>query len=318
LKDESMAREGTIGTAVLWITAKTDGLRKGLREGQSLASKAVGQMGRGFDQMGRAAGIAGAAISGVLGKGLYDAIQFEKGMREVNTMLGLSQTEFKSLSGDVLDLSKRMGVDAIESTHALYQVVSKGVPQDNLLTFMETASKAAIGGVTDTKTAVDGLTTVLNAFHMQASEAGRVSDVMFETIKRGGTTFGELAAYMFNVAPIAASANVRFEEVSAAIATITKQGTPTAQATTQIRAALTAMLSPTDAAKARFKELGIQYDENVVKTRGFAAAAEMFVKASGGSSDMLRKMLGSVEAINAVLGVTGQNAQVFAEDLRGE
>ena len=73
---------------------------------------------------------------------------------------------------------------------------------------------------------------------MSAEEAGTVSDQLFTTVRLGKTTFGELGASIAQVAPIAAAYGISIDQVLGAVASLTKQGTPTAQAMTQIRAAI--------------------------------------------------------------------------------
>lgn len=301
-----------IADAIVRIQTDASELTAGLNKAKRTVSGAMGDIGGKMRSVGAGMTAMGAAIVGPLGMMAKSAADFDSGMREVNTMMGLAQGEFETMSQQVLKMSTDLGVDAVDSTKALYQAISAGVPRDNALAFLETATKAAIGGVTDTETAVDGLTTVLNAFGKDMDEVDHVADVMFETMKGGKTTIGELSEYMFQAAPIANAAGVSFEEVSAAAATLTAQGTPTAQAMTQIRAAITQLSAPTDAAKKVMSEIGIAIDETSLRQDGFAGTAQKLVTATGGSLEQLRKVLGSQEAAAAVLGVAGDNAGMMA------
>ena len=103
---------------------------------------------------------------------------------------------------------------------------------------LEIAAKAAVGGVTDTRTAADGLTSIMNAYKIEVGQAANVSDKMFTAVKLGKTNFAEISASISQVAPLAASFGVSIDDVLAALATLTKSGTPTAQAMTQIRSAI--------------------------------------------------------------------------------
>ena len=134
-----------------------------------------------------AAGVtAVAATATAIGaKGVQAFASFEKKMKEVNTLVNLGDAEFQKMTKDVEKLSIALGVDATEASGALYQALSAGVPQENAISFLDIASKAAIGGVTDTETAVDGLTTVLNAFKIPAQDTQKVADAMFATVKQG-------------------------------------------------------------------------------------------------------------------------------------
>ena len=298
----------SIGDAVLKVGVDTKAMEKGLKG-----------IGNQIKQHQKAIGIgmaaAGGVILGVLALSIKAAADFETAMREVNTMMGLAEEEFSAFSVEVRELASSMGVSAVESANALYQAISAGIPKDNALEFLRIATEAAIGGVTDTKTAVDGLTTVLNAFKLPLSDTQRVADLMFTTVKGGKTTFEELSASLFQVAPIAAASGVSFEEVSAALATMTKQGVPTTVATTQLRQAMVALQKPTADMDKVIENLGYESGQTMLEELGLAETLNTLRDATGGSNEMLMTMFGSVEAGAAVLALTGDNADTFATDL---
>jgi len=290
------------------IGAKTDEFHKGIDGVQS-------KMDKVSKKMKIAGGIMVGAVAAIGVASLKMAGDFDGAMREVNTMMLLSEDEYKDFSKEVQNLAKNMGINAVEAANALYQAISAGVPKENAIEFLAIASKAAIGGVTDTKTAVDGLTTVMNAFKLPMEDAQKIADLMFTTVKGGKTTFEELSASLFNVAPMAASAGIKFDEIAAALATMTKQGVPTAQATTQLRQAIQAMIKPTAEMKATLEGLGYASGDALIAEKGLAGALNVLTEASGGSNEILGKMFGSVEGLQAVLSLTGENAQIFAGDL---
>jgi len=230
-------------------------------------------------------------------------------------MMQLAEDEFKVFSKEVQNLAHDMGVDATGAAEALYQAISAGVPKENAIEFLRVATKAGIGGVTDTITAVDGLTSIMNAFKIPVRDAEKVADVMFSTVKSGKTTFEELSASIFQVAPVAAAANIKFEEVAAALATMTKQGIPTSVATTQLRQAIVMLQKPTDEMAATINDLGYESGQTMLEELGLAGSLNTLRDASEGSNERLLTMFGSVEAGQAVLALTGENAQTFAGDL---
>jgi phage-related protein len=181
-------------------------------------------------------------IAGAFGVALARTNDVEKSMREVVTLTGevgaVADATFAEFRSGVTALSSELGVSQSVLTGGLYQALSAGVPRENVFEFMRVATKASIAGTTDAETAVDGLTTIINAFGLQSTDAQRVADAMFTAVKGGKTTFDELSNAMFQAAPIAASVGLEFEEVLGAVAALTGQGTPTSVAMTQIRATL--------------------------------------------------------------------------------
>ncbi len=253
-----------------------------------------------------------AAIGGI---SLKMAADFDKSLREVNTLLNLSSEQFDQLKSDVVALSNEIGVATSEVVPALYQAISAGVPRENVLEFLEIAAKAAIGGVTDTETAVDGLTTVLNAFGLDASKTQLVADQMFTAVKLGKTTFEELSASMSIVAPFAAALGVGFDEIAASTATLTKAGAPTSDAMTQIRSALVALTKPTKDMATLLEKAGFASGQAALDALGFAGTLEALRDATQGSNEALTLAFGRVEAVQAVLGLTGEKAALAAADM---
>jgi TP901 family phage tail tape measure protein len=101
-----------------------------------------------------------AALSATIGLAINDFAKFEKKMVDVGNLFGATQSEVQALSKEVLDISKRIPQSAQVLSDALFDVVSAGIAVKDSTKFLETAAKLATAGVTDTKIAVDGLTTV--------------------------------------------------------------------------------------------------------------------------------------------------------------
>jgi len=290
------------------IGAKTSEFEKGMDKVQSRLGGALKH----------AKFIGGAMVGAAVGVGaasLKMFADFDSAMRGVNTMMLLNEEEFGNLSDDVRGLAKDMGVDAVEMANALYQAISAGVPKENAIDFLRVATKAGIAGMSDTKTSVEGLTTVINAFKLPMSDAEKVADAMFTTVARGVTTFEELSAHMSLAMPIAAALNVGYEEVLATVATLTKQGVPTSQAFTQIRASMVALTKPTTEMKALIKAAGYETAEAMLATLGYHGTLEALTVAAEGNNEMLGKAFGSVEALGVVFGTTGENAEMAAADI---
>lgn len=251
-----------------------------------------------FGGLGISAGIAFAKAA----KGAYDfEKQFQQSMKEVATLSSGIKGSLTDYMNQVMDLTREVPVLANDAAKALYQIVSAGHDGADGMKVLEVSAKAAVGGVTDTATAADGITTLLNAYKLDVSQAEKISDQLFTTVKLGKTSFGELGKSIAQVAPIAAAYGVETDQVLAAVATLTKQGTPTAQAMTQIRASIIAVS----------KVLG----DGAFDGRTYQEALVEVAKQAGGSESKLRELVPEVEAVNAVLGMTGINVKEAAGHL---
>ncbi|MCG3179668.1 MAG: hypothetical protein BIFFINMI_02009 [Phycisphaerae bacterium] len=227
-----MASSGAIkaGQAFVELLADSSKLEKGLRA----ASAKLRAWGTSIRSFGRKMAGVGVAIAGPLagtGKVFGD---FEQQMKMVSTMLDEPEKHMDRFSAGIRKLSVQFGEGTDVLAKGLYDLLSASVDPAQALGVLETAVKAAKGGMTDTSVAVDGLTSVLNAFQMSADQAGRVSDTMFAAVKRGKLTFPELAANIGKVAPMARAAGMSMEDMMAAIATMTRQGLSAEEASTRL------------------------------------------------------------------------------------
>ena len=298
------------------IIAGIDKLSASLKEVESK----FGKLGQKLTDVGSSLSLSITAPLTAMGAvAVNEFSTVEKGLREINSLFGLTGEEaeknFGMLTKVAEEASKELGILQSDVVPAMYNAISAGVPKENIFEFIKVAGKAAIGGVTDLNTAVDGLTSIINAFGLSMTEAEAVADSMFAAVQGGKTTFSELSDSIFNIAPAAAAAGVSFQEVNAAIATLTAGGTPTAVATTQIRAALTGLQRPSKELDAIFQQLGFKTAQLAIEKKGLGFALDAVKKASNGSNGELQTLLGSTEAVAAANVLAGTGAQKFNDEL---
>ncbi len=263
-----------------------------------------------------------AAETAFAGAGVRMAADLERGLREVNTLFGLTgaaaEASFGQIREDVRGLSNELGIAQTTLTDGLYQALSAGVPRDNAIDFLRIATKAAIGGVTDTATAVTGIAGTINAMGLGVGDAEAVADSLFTTVAGGSTTFDQLSNALSNVTPIAGAAGVTLQELNASIATMTSSGVPVGEATTQIRAAIQGLVRPSDDLNAIFTKAGHVNAEAAIRNKGLAHSLGLVKAASGGSQGKLMEFLGSIEAVNAAQIIAGTGAEKMAQQVAAQ
>lgn len=276
---------------------------------------------RGMDGLKSAAVTAAVGIGAAFAAGAVYSLakfsDFEAGMNEVFTLLpGISQSAMDDMTGQVQGFSREFGVLPDKVIPALYQSLSAGVPPGNVFDFLETSQKLARAGATDLETAVDGLTSTVNAYGAENLSAAQASDIMVTAVRVGKTTVGELSDALFQVNPIAASAGVGFGDVAAALSTMTAQGVPTSVAATQLRGALSELSTSGSEAATTFEGLSGQTFRQFVDGGGtMQEALQMLAGEAENSGGSVADMFGSVEAGQAALALTGGNAETFAGNL---
>jgi len=266
---------------------------------------------------GRKMMIAGAVMGAALLPGIASATGFQAAMGEVSTLVDTNVVDMKALGAEVKQLSAEFGSMPVSTAKGFYQTISAGFADAAEATQIMTASlKLARGGITTTETAVDGLTSVLNAYGLTAKDSALVSDSMFTAMRLGKTTIGALAGSLGRVAPLAKSAGLSIDEMNAAVAALTLGGLSTEEATTSLRGMMTNIIKPMGDARKKAKELGIEFSTKGIKAAGgFAKWMQILTEKTGGTDDNLGKLFGNIRGLVGALALTGAQSGKFTNIL---
>ena len=259
-----------------------------------------------------------AAFTAAAGAAVKIGSAYEESLQKVATIADTSIVSIDSLSGSVTALSAEVGTSASELNEALYQAISAGAATADAVSLVEVAVKSAKGGFTDTATAVDGLTSVLNTYGMATTDAESLANKFLITQNKGKTSFGELASSIGNVAPLAATAGVSVEDLLSSVASLTAGGIATSEAMTGIKAALSAIISPSSEAQKAAERLGIDFSAAGLQAKGWVGFLEEIAVKTGGSTEEMASLFGSVEALNSVLSLTSENGMGLLNDTLAE
>jgi len=271
-------------------------------------------------KMGGAAGLALAALR-KLGTFLIGAVKdfakFELGVKNTTTLLSAKDTSLfsKSFYSGAIKLSKEYGLSLDDVNKSMFNAVSAGIKGGEAIGFLNEAAELAIAGVTTLKSATTGLTTVLNAYSLDASEAARISNILFTTQKYGVTTVEELSKSLGVVVPFAAASGISIEELGAAIAVTTRSGLDAAKSVTALRAAISQMQKPAAASRDLFVKYGIPIGAAQMKTVGFTETLKRLNTVYKNSPRDIELMFGNVRGLTAIFSLAGDNAASYNEIL---
>ena len=244
--------------------------------------------------------------------------EFERGVKNVTTLMSQDDTGF--FKGDLfkgsLQLSRDFGFALKDVNTAMFNAVSAGISGGEAIKFLNASSELAVAGVTDLKSSTLGLTTVLNAYGMEASEVNRVSEILFTTQKFGVTTVGELSKSLGVVVPFAAASGISLEELGASIAVTTRSGLDAAKSVTALRAAISQMQKPAEKSRDLFIQWGIPIGAAQMKAVGWTETLKRLNTVYRESPRDIELMFGNVRGLTAIFSLAGDNAESYTEILR--
>lgn len=292
-------------------------MTKDINRSNKAMSVSFADIGKQSKIIGKNMMMAGGAITAPLALMTREAMQFEKGVAELATLMpgktlkGVKE-EFNSM---LLDISTEFGKNSEDVVKSAYQAVSAGIPASKqaLEEFMKIASKASVGGVTSLETAVDGMTSIMNAFKTEGQSATEISDKMFTAVRLGKTTFEEMSQAMFQVAPTASALGIKFAEVTSAIASVTAKGVPTKIVTTQMRQLLVELSKSATPVSKVFKKISGQSFPEFIKGGGTLAQALNMIREKADKAGVnMADVFGSVEAGSIAMNLSGSNAKDYS------
>ncbi len=285
-----------------------------LQKGMATASASTRSFGKSITQgiTRHAAGIRmtgmaiaglGAAMTGMVVLSVKAAVDFEKQLANVSTMLDSIAMDMMPAYADGLrEMSTEFGQSTETLSKGLYDILSASVDSSKALYVLEVSARAAVAGLTDTGIVADAITTIMNSYGFAAEDAGMISDKLWAIIKKGKTTMLELAPSIGKVASIANTAGLSFDELGATLATLTRGGIRTDEAMTGVRAIMLAFLKPTDDAAGAAKEFGLELSSNTLRTEGLRGVIKML---SNATAEQLAKILPNVRGLAAMATALG-------------
>ncbi len=310
--DRSTIKIGAKDTATPILKKLQKGLRQGLVNAFRLAWRAAKTFGK----------VIAVSVVAVMAIAIKRAAQFQNRMAEVQTLLGSGSAAREAVEGmgrAVLAMTDELPKTADDLGAGLYQVLSAGVEAgSDAMDVLTIAAEAAVGGLSSTLTSVDALTTVINAYGGDVTRAAQISDIMFQTVRDGKITFDQLATSIGTVASTAALGGVSFEEVGAAIATMTKAGIDANTSTTSLNRLILAIIDPTDEAAAAAGKYGIELSAAALKSRGFAGIMNDIAEATNGNVEALQEIIPEMRAFRAGSILAGTQAAEFQRNVENQ
>ena len=287
---------------------------------QNLANKigsAMETAGNKITGIGKAIAPVSALLGTALTASTKSASDFQNGMAKMSTLFDTSKTSVSNLSKEFLTLSNKTGLSASELAEAGYQALSAGQSVDHVGKFVETAGNLAKAGFTSTTTAVDVLTTTMNAYGKSAGSADQIANKLVRTQNLGKTTVDELASAMGKVIPTASSMGININNLTSGYVSLTKQGIATAEATTYMNSMFNELGdSGTTLGGIIKKKTGMSFQDCMKHGMSLADVLQITKKYADENGIAYNELWGSAEAGKAGLAILNGGVDEFNKTVK--
>lgn len=307
-------------------TLDTTNYSQGLKGMQNQTEGTTNKIDSAFGKMTKSINAATFAKGAMAAAAIYvanklrvttkEVMEYQKQLGMVNTLLKVSRDELNKYGDEFERLSLRTGASKTEIADAAYQALSSGVGKEDLLGFLETASKTAIAGQATVEQSVGVIASIVNTYKMEMSEAGKVADWLLTIQNEGVTTVRELGDQLGDVTSISAALGVSLNDVGGAIAQMTVNGNNTAKTITMLKSMLSELSKEGQVAADNFKTLaGESFTEFIANGGTLQEAMIKMEEYAKKTNRSITDLFGSTDAGSAALNLAGINAESFANKL---
>lgn len=280
------------------------------------AGEDVQELGGKIETVGKKVSVASATSAAALGASVKLASDYTDAVAKVGTVADLQSVPLEKLRDDMLQLSTETGRGAGEIADATYQAISASVDTADAVSFVGTSVGLAKAGFLETADAVDVLTTIINAYGLEASDAGRLSDILIQTQNDGKTTVNELSQSMGQVIPLASAYGVNIENLAASYAQLTKNGVATAQAGTYLKSMLNELGdSGSDVGEILKSKTGKSFGQLMNDGMSLGDVLGILNDSVNGDSEALAGLWSSSEAGTGALSILSSGVGAFNDEL---
>ena len=272
--------------------------------------------------------MAGALSTITAGAGFV--VQYEAELAQLQAIAAATNGEMKDLEktiGTVAQSSKFMAVEIVQASTLMAQA---GLSARDIDLSLQSVINLATGTGTDLSTTVDVVTSTLSVFKLQTSEAAAVADTLTSAMNRTKLTVDRYALGLQYAGNVAADSGISYLELTQALAGMANQGIRAGSTLgTGLRQLLIDLQTPTDKARAHFKELGISMSDLDVRTNGLFGVLRNLRQAGFTTADAMETLevrsasayaamsndLGRIESLRAALLQTGTAADAASTQL---
>jgi TP901 family phage tail tape measure protein len=254
------------------------------------------------------------AIGGAATKMAFD---FDKSMTMIKSLVGVAGDEVDAMGETAKQMALDTGKSASEAAEALFFITSAGLRGDEAMQTLEASLKAAAVGLGETKTIADLATSAMNAYGSDTLGASDATDILTAAVREGKLEASQLAGAMGGVIPIASNMGVRFDEVAAAMAAMSRTGTDAANGATQLNAILASIKKPTTQAEEALGLMGLSFADvqKSLTEKGLIATLEQLQQGLAQTGQDASAIFPNIRALKGFLDLTGAgletNKQIF-------
>lgn len=218
-------------------------------------------------------------------------VQYDKELKQLQAISAVSDTGLQNLKTTIEEVANSTKFSSLEIAQASTVLAQAGLSVSQIKDTLPSIANLATGTGTDLATATDVITSTLNIYELQVTEATRVTNSLTTAMNESKADISGFQTAIQYAGNFASQLGMTYEETAAAIAAATQAGIRSkSMLGTGLRAVLTEFLKPTDKLIAQLESVGLTVDDINVKTKGFNNVLKTLKEAGFGAEEAFRGM----------------------------
>jgi len=296
------------------INAVTSPLFRGL----SKASKRVAAFGARMKAVGRsismnfslpfaAVGIAGAKM----------AIDLDKNMTKINTLVGISKKEVAEFSREIMGLSGEVAQAPADLAEGLFFLTSAGLRGANAMETLEQVSKGVAIGLGEQADLAKVAAAAQNAYGADTLSASDALDAFGMAVRTGMFESADLAESLGTQVGMAAELGISFDELLANVSAYTRTTGDAKSATTGFGGVMMAFAKETAGGEKALESVNLSYEglRKMLQEKGLQETLFAMKDAFAENGVQMTEFFGKSQAVKNIMGVLGEQGDNYKQIL---
>jgi len=258
-------------------------------------------------------------------------INFDQSLKDLQAISGATGLEVSKMSDTIKTLAKDTRFSAGEVAQGLTVIAQAGYSAADSIKMIKSISDLATGTLSDMASAVDLTTSVMTVFDIDARNTAQAVDTLANAINLSKLDVDRLKTAFNYIGPVAADANISFNEVAASMSLLANSGQKASTIGTGLRNVFSLLLSPSEDLQRAATEAGIAIEQldpritpftevirNLSPIVGDAQhALDLFGKRGSSAVLALTRNVGEFDQMLGVIGKSGTAAAMAATQMEG-
>lgn len=218
-------------------------------------------------------------------------VEYDKELHQLQAIAAVSDTTMLKLKDSIQAVASSTKFTSLEVAQAGTVLAQAGLSARQIETTLPAIAKLATATGTDLATSTDVVTSTLNIYSLQASEAEHVTNALTTAMNESKADIAGFQKAIQYAGNYAAQLGVTYEETAAVISAATQAGVRSrSMLGTGLRAVLAEFLNPTKKLTAQLEKVGLTVSDIDVRSKGLSTVLKTLKESGFGATEAFRGM----------------------------